>query len=64
MLGEMSAGLTFDMSGRQTAQLFGCPLDGRVRPQFGRRRPETQWQVRPVNSDAHAMPHTCYAESY
>src|SRR6266849_1331607 len=23
--------LTFDMGGRQTAQLFGCPLDGGVR---------------------------------
>ena len=24
-------GLTFDMSGRQKAQPFGCPLDGGVR---------------------------------
>src|SRR5881409_1563051 len=26
-------GLTFDMSGRQKAQPFGCPLDGGVSPQ-------------------------------
>src|SRR5437867_9939672 len=33
-------GLTFDMSGRQKAQPFGCPLDGGVSRHFGHRSEE------------------------